>query len=91
VAGIAAEARFELSSPNFVMAGLDPAIHDLLRKQKQKAGSDPGLFCSRHSGMRLLAQARNDDEEEQSRPFFFARTDIIGTMSASTRGASPCA
>jgi hypothetical protein len=44
VASLAAEARFELKSPDIVMAGLDPAIHDFVREAKQKAGSDPGLF-----------------------------------------------
>jgi hypothetical protein len=45
VAGLAAEARFELSSPDIGMAGLDPAIHDFLRKKQEvdarhKAGHD---------------------------------------------------
>jgi hypothetical protein len=57
VAGLAAEARFELR--HIVMPGLVPGIHVLLRQNKvvdgrvkpghdekrdMKAGSDPGLF-----------------------------------------------
>jgi hypothetical protein len=42
VAGLAAEACFELRPSNIVMAALDPAIHD--EKKKVEAGSDPGLF-----------------------------------------------
>jgi hypothetical protein len=59
VAGNAPQARFELKSPNIVMAGLDPAIHGFLftkqdvdarhkaghdGRERTKAGSDPGLF-----------------------------------------------
>jgi hypothetical protein len=40
VAGITAEARFELRSTNIVMAGLDPAIHEA----KKRPGAIPAFF-----------------------------------------------
>jgi hypothetical protein len=63
VAGLAAEAGFELRSLNVVMAGLDPAIHDfLLEKQdvdaRHKAGHD---------------EEENAKGRERSRPCLLSR------------------
>jgi hypothetical protein len=93
VAGLAAEARFELSSPDIVMAGLDPAIHDFLRKKQDvdaRHRRQVYAVCAKQTAM------AGHDGQKNERPgaipaFFLCNGGFAWHHGDHDTGASPCA